>query len=240
MKRTIFLLSICLLSFIACKKEKCAPSHEPDNTYKPDVRSEKFTNSTNITNPYHPVAAGKKYIYEGQTTDGLERIEEQRLNTTKTILGITCIIVNFKAYLDGKLIEEAYDWYAQDNEGNVWYFGEAVDNYNTDGTLKDHGGSWEAGKDGAQPGIIMLASPQAGIAYREEYYFNHAEDRAQVLETGITVTTQFGTFNNCIKTKNWTELEPDLIEHKVYAPGVGLIKEINLTDNTEILLKSMQ
>jgi len=86
----------------------------------------------------------------------------------------------------------------------------------------------------------MLADPQPGDAYREEYYFRHAEDEAEVLETGITVTTPLGTFNNCIKTRNWTRLEPDLNEHKIFAPGYGLIKEINISDNTEIFLTAVQ
>lgn len=211
-----------------------------DKSYKPNVDPAKFTKSTHISNPYFPVTAGKKYIYEGETADGMERIVEGRLNTTKTILGITCIVVNFKAYLDGTLIEEAYDWYAQDNEGNVWYFGEAVDNYDSTGALENHKGSWEAGVDGAQPGTIMPAYPQAGMAYREEYYFNHAEDEAKILETGLTVTIPFGTFTNCIKTKNFTALEPDLNENKYYAPGLGLVKEVNLADNTEISLIAIE
>ncbi|MEJ7741010.1 MAG: hypothetical protein WKF97_26630 [Chitinophagaceae bacterium] len=138
------------------------------------------------------------------------------------------------------MIEKAIDWYAQDNEGNLWYFGEAVDNYNSNGTLKDHAGSWEAGVDGAQPGTIMPANPKAGMAYREEYYFNHAEDRAEVIATGQTVVIPFGTYENCIKTRNWTELEPDLNENKLYAPGIGLVKEVNLKDNTEINLIAIQ
>ena len=120
MKQITYLLITSLLFFIACKKDK---TRIPDTSYKPDVNIKKFTNSTNLTNTYFPVAAGKKYIYEGQTKDGLEKIEEQRLPDTKTILGITCIIVNFKAFLNGTLIEEAWDWYAQDSDGNVWYFG---------------------------------------------------------------------------------------------------------------------
>lgn len=237
MKRIAFLLATCLLTFAACKKEK---TRAFDSSYKPDVSPAKFTNSTNVTNPYHPVTAGKKYIYEGTTPDGLERIEEQRLATTKTILGITCIVVNFRAYLNGKLIEEAWDWYAQDNSGNLWYFGEAVDNYNPNGTIKDHGGSWEAGVDGAQPGMIMPANPQMGMKYREEYYFNHAEDEAEITGTGLTVTIPYGSFNNCIRTRNWTALEPDLNENKYYAPGIGLVKEVNVTDNTEIRLIAIQ
>lgn len=240
MKHILFFLSICVLTLVACKKNTSAPPPRViDSSYKPDIRPARFTSSTNITNPYYPITAGKKYIYEGQTPDGLEHVEEQRLTTTKTILGIICIVVNFKSYLNGKLIEEAQDWYAQDNEGNLWYFGEAVDNYNTNGTLKDHKGSWEAGVGGALPGIAMLASPQAGIAYREEYFFNNAEDRAQVLETGISVTIPLGTYTNCIKTKNWTELEPDVLENKFYAPGIGLVKDIDLKDNSTVVLKAI-
>ena len=237
MKHSLLLTATWLLLLLSCKKDK---TRLIDSSYKPDISISKFTNSTVITNPYFPVPAGKKYIYEGETEDGLERIEEQRLPNTKTILGITCVIVNFKAYMDRTLIDEAWDWYAQDNEGNVWYFGEAVDNYNTDGSLKDHAGSWEAGVDGAQPGTIMPANPQTGMKYREEYYFNHAEDLAEIAATGQTVTIPLGTYTNCIKTKNWTELEPDAIENKYYAPGIGLVKEENVTDNTEIVLIAIQ
>ena len=237
MKYSILLAATFALLLMSCKKDK---TRLIDSGYKPEVSIAKFTNSSNITNTYFPVAPGKKYIYEGQTQDGLELIEEQRLATTKTILGITCIIVNFKAYLNETLIEEAWDWYAQDNDGNVWYFGEAVDNYNTNGSLQDHAGSWEAGVDGAQPGTIMPANPQTGFAYREEYYFNHAEDRAKISGTSLTLTIPLGTYTNCIKTRNWTELEPDLNETKFYAPGIGLIKEVNVADNTEIVLKAIQ
>jgi hypothetical protein len=237
MKHLTFLFAIVALLLSACKKDHHTP---PQNgKYQPDVRLERFTNSTNITNPWSPYEPGKKYIFEGETEDGLEKIIEQRLNTTKKILGITCIVVNFKEYLDGKLIEETLDWYAQDNDGTLWYFGEQVDNYNPDGTLKDHDGSWEAGVDGALPGIVMLAKPKAGVTYREEYYVNHAEDEAEVLETGLTVTTPLGTFKNCVKTRNFTRLEPDVQEHKYYAPGYGLIKEVNITDEEEILLKAV-
>lgn len=237
MKQIAIKLIGAMMLLTSCKKEQ---TRKIDTSYKPDVNISKFTSSTNLTNPYFPVPAGKKYIYEGQTPDGLERIEEQRLPATKTILGITCIIVNFRAYLNGVLIEEAWDWYAQDNAGNVWYFGEAVDNFNNNGTLKDHGGSWEAGVDGAQPGMIMPTTPRVGMSYREEYYFNHAEDRAEITGEGLSVTIPFNTFNNCIKTRNWTELEPDLNENKFYAPGIGLVKEVNIEDNTEIKLIAIQ
>lgn len=216
--------AIVLISFASCKKDPVS----------------NFKNPTHLTNPYFPVAAGKKYIYEGQTSEGLEHIEEKRLTSTKTILGVTCIEVEFKAFLNAKLIEKALDWYAQDNGGTVWYFGEAVDNYDENGVLQDHKGSWEAGVDGAAAGTIMPAHPQVGMKYREEYYLNHAEDEAEVTGTGLTVTIPLGTYNNCIRTKNFTRLEPSLNENKFYAPGIGLVKEENVADNSEIRLIAIQ
>lgn len=236
MKHLAWILAILCLG-TTCKKDK---ERQPDETYNPEILPANFTNSTNLTNPYLLFEPGKKYIYEAQTVDGLERVEVQRLAGTKVILGITCIIVNDKVWLDGILIEDTDDWYAQDNDGNVWYMGEDVDNYNLDGSLKDHAGSWEAGVDGAKPGIIMLANPQPGMAYRQEYYFNEAEDEAEVLELGLSVSVPFGNFNNCLKTREWTELEPDVNENKYYAPGIGLVKAVNVTDNEEEVLIEIQ
>ena len=237
MKQITFLAATFLLLAFGCKKET---TRQIDSSYKPDINPANFSSSIDITNEYYPAIPGKKYIYEGQTDEGLERVEELRLDDTKTIMGIACIIVNFKGYLNGRLMEETWDWYAQDNDGNLWYFGEAVDNYNSNGTLLDHDGSWEAGIDGAQPGMIMPANPQTGMKYREEYYFNHAEDEAEIIGTGLSETISLGTYNNCIKTKNWTALEPDALENKIYAPGVGLIKEIDIPGKYEIVLVAIQ
>lgn len=237
MKKLILLAILPAFLCANCKKES---DRSIDTSYQPDVNPSKFTASTTFTNPYFPALPGKKYIFEGQSPDGLERVEETRLATTKTIMGITCIIIHVKEYLNGTLTEETHDWYAQDNDGNVWYFGEEVDNYNPNGIIKNHAGSWEAGVDGAKPGLIMPANPQAGFTYREEYYFNHAEDEAEISATGLTVSIPYGNFTNCIKTRNWTELEPDQLENKYYAPGTGLLKEENLTDNFEIKLITIQ
>lgn len=232
MKQLSWIAVMMTLALCACKKD----ARQPDLSYNPVLLPADFTQSVNLTNPYFPFEAGKTYIYEGQTGDGLERVEVQRLPATKTILGINCLVVNDKVFLNGKLVEDTDDWYAQDNSGAVWYLGEAVDNYNADGTLKDHAGSWEAGVNGAMPGIAMPANPTPGMRYRQEYYFNETEDEAEVLETGIQAAIPLGTYNNCLKTREWTDLEPDLNEQKIYAPGIGLIKEINLTDNEQSVL----
>jgi hypothetical protein len=236
MKKTKWVLLLAIFAIAACKKDEV---RQPDESYNPQIDPADFTNSTNLTNPYFQFQPGKKYIYEGQTGDGLEHIEVQLLSATKTILGINCAIVNDKVWLNGNLIEDTDDWYAQDDDGNVWYMGEDVDNLNPDGTLKDHAGSWEAGVDGAKAGFIMLANPQPGMKYRQEYYFDEAEDQAEVLELGLTLTVPFGTFSNCLKTKEWTEIEPDVLDNKFYAPGIGLIREIN-QDNEEKVLIAIQ
>ncbi len=238
MKQVSIFMILFIFITLGCNKDEV--TRMPDTTYQPDVSASRFLNSTTITNPYFPVAEGKKYKYEGQTSDGLELIEEQRLNITRNVQGIECIVVNFKAYLNGILIEEADDWYAQDNEGTVWYFGEDVNNYNLDGTISDHDGSWEAGVDGAKAGIIMPANPTLGLSYREEYYFDKAEDEAEITGVNLDVSIPFGNFSNCISTRNFTELEPDLNETKYYAPGIGLVKEINIENNEEILLISIE
>lgn len=229
----VIFITFLTIAFSSCKKEDI---REIDESYNPVIKPEDFTKSTVINNPYFRFDAGKTYIYQGQTEDGLERIVVKRRAITKQIMGITCVVVNDSVTLNGILIENTDDWYAQDNTGNVWYFGEDVKNYNTNGTYKDKGGSWEAGADGAKPGIVMPANPQKGLAYRQEYYFGEAEDEAEIVETGLTVTTVLGTFNNVLKTRDFTALEPDANENKFYAPNLGLIKEFNITDNEEIVL----
>jgi hypothetical protein len=235
MKKITFL--ILITAFFGCKKDE---TRQIDGTYKPVIQAADFTAGTNLTNSYMPFEPGKTYIFEGQTAEGKEHIELKRLAETKIIMGITCIVVNDKSWVNGVLIEDTLDWYAQDNTGTVWYFGEGVKNYNADGTFKDTKGSWTAGDDGAMPGIVMPANPATGLKYRQEYYFNNAEDEAEILETGLTVSVAQGTFQNCLKTHDFTALEPDLNENKFYAPGIGVIKEVNITDNETLELIDIQ
>lgn len=226
MKKFQLLAMLIVVFAFSCRCTK-DQARQPDETYNPEILPANFTNSTTLSNTYFPFESGKKYIFEGQDEGGTERVEVQLLNETKTILGITCAVVNDKVWYNNKLVEDTDDWFAQDNNGAVWYMGEIVDNYDENGNLEDHDGSWEAGVDNAKPGIAMLAIPVVGVAYRQEYYFNEAEDEAEVVETGLTITVPYGTFTNCIKTKDVTALEPNVLEYKIYAPGIGLIREID-------------
>lgn len=186
----------------------------------PIVNPAKFV--AGVDNPYFPLTPGTMMAYEAMTPDGLERSENYVTFQTKVILGVTCIVVLAREWLDGDLIEETFDWYAQDVDGNVWYFGEASKEIDM-GVVVSTAGSWEAGRNGARPGIIMLGDPQVGMIYAQENAPGVAEDRGEVLALGVTVNIPFGKFTNCLKTKETNPLDPGVEEFKYYAPGVGLV-----------------
>ena len=177
---------------------------------------------TTIDNPYFKLTAGKLWKYEGVDEDGeKETVQEAVTTDTKTVLDITMTVVHAQEWdEDGELVEDTKDWYAQDTDGNVWYFGEDTAEYD-DGKLESTAGSWEAGVNGAQPGIIMKANPQVGDVYRQEYLKGEAEDMGEVLSLDATVTIGLGTYENCLIIKDWTPLEPTIEEHKYFCKDVG-------------------
>jgi hypothetical protein len=201
-----------------------------EKAYKPVINPADFV--AEIDNPYFLLKPGTAFIYQGETEEGTEQNEMTITNKTKIIIGVTTTVVWDRVWLNDELIEETYDWYAQDKEGNVWYFGEDVNNYEN-GKLKDHAGAWEAGVDGAQPGIIMEASPRVGDSYRQEYYKGKAEDMAEVLSLSETASVPYGSFKDCLKTKEWTPLEPDIAANKYYAKGIGFVLEIAVKGGSE-------
>ena len=127
--------------------------------------------------------------------------------------------------VDGEVVEDTRDWYAQDRDGNVWYFGEETAEYE-DGKVVSTEGSWEAGVDGALPGIVMHAAPEVGDAYRQEFYEGEAEDLAEVVRDGESATVPAGTFDDVVVIKEWNPLEPESIEEKSFAQGVGMVLEV--------------
>ena len=154
------------------------------------------------------------------------------LDTLEIYTHEKCVVVDDKVWLDDELIEVTLDWYAQDKDGNVWYMGEDSKEYE-DGKVVSTAGSWEAGIDGAKPGIIMLAIPVVGVVYRQEYYKGEAEDKAEVLSLNESVTVPFGSYENCLRTKDWNPLDMETIEEKYYAPGVGVVLEVMVKGGDE-------
>lgn len=192
-------------------------------SYSPSIKPSEFTSK--IDNKYFPLKPGTTFVYRGKTVDAIEGDIVAVTTDIKNIMGVECVVVNDKVTEDGKLTEQTYDWYAQDKEGNVWYFGEDSKEYEN-GKVKSTEGSWEAGKHGAKPGIIMPASPKVGETYRQEYLKGVAEDMARPVKLDGSTTVPYGTFHNVLVTDEWTPLEKNVAEQKYYAPGVGNVLEL--------------
>lgn len=180
-----------------------------------------------IDNPYYPLVPGTTFEYRAETSEGPETNTVEVTSDTKVILGVTATVVHDRVFLDGELTEDTFDWYAQDVAGNVWYLGEQsceVEN----GQCVSTEGSWEAGVNGAQPGIIMWADPTAhqGATYRQEFLADEAEDVAKVLRLNARVEVPYGSFTGCLEIMDWSPLELGAREHKFYCPGTGLVLEV--------------
>ena len=186
-------------------------------------------NSTLIDNPYHPLVPGTVRIYQVDGEDGLETVVVEVLDITRLVDGIICAVVRDRVYIDELLIEDTHDWFAQDDSGNVWYMGEEVVNYEYDeeGNViaTDSDGAWEAGVDGAVPGILMKATLVVGDTYQQEFYAGEAEDMAAIHALNVPVTLANGMTYNCLQTREWTPLDPGVVEYKYYAPGIGQVAE---------------
>lgn len=193
-------------------------------------------------NTYWPTAIGDTYVYWAETDDETILNEITATSETKMIMGVQCTVVHDVEWIyvedqnDWFIAEDTNDWYAWDNDGNVWYFGEETleylydDDWNPIGTSDE--GSWEAGVGGALPGRVMLADPAPGVCYQQEYYAGEAEDMARILRLGASVSVEYGDFDDCLVTKEWTPLDPGVVEQKYYAPGVGLVFIKELKEKT--------
>jgi hypothetical protein len=208
----------------------------PQGNEPVDLDPADFTSE--IDNPYWPMEPGARWVYRETDAEGAElRVEVTVTGRTREILGIAATVVHDVVTEDGRLKEDTYDWYAQDKWGNVWYMGEDTKEYEG-GKVSSTEGSWEAGVDGAQAGIILPAHPEPGMAYRQEHYAGHAEDGAEVLSMDERATVPFGSFDHVLMTRDFNRLEPKLLEHKFYAKGVGPVLAMTVAggaDREELL-----
>jgi hypothetical protein len=185
-----------------------------------------------VDNPYLPLTPGTRYRYVSRTADGVEVIRVEVTGRTRRVLDVPAVVVRDTVSLDGEVVEDTYDWFAQDRQGNVWYLGEDTKEYE-EGRVTSTEGSWEAGVDGARPGIVMPAKPVPGPPYRQEHYPGHAEDMGQVVGFTSHVDTEYGGFDRVLVTREWNPLEPGVVERKYYARGVGLILEEQVKGGSE-------
>jgi hypothetical protein len=190
--------------------------------------------STHIDNPFWPMKPGTRWVYR-ETAPGAmpQRIVVTVTHRTKRIAsGVVVRVVHDRATEHGRLVEDTFDYYAQDAKGNVWYMGEDTTAYEN-GKPASKAGSWEAGVDGAEPGIVMLAHPRVGRRYREENYPGHALDGAQVMSRGEQAEVPYGHFKHVLFTKNFNPLEPRALEYKFYARGIGPVLEVGISGDDD-------
>jgi hypothetical protein len=194
----------------------------PQGAEPVDLNPADFT--VDIDNPYWPMQPGTRWTYREVQPDGTE-VEVIVIVTTLTkeiANGITARVIRDTVIEDGDIIEDTFDWYAQDAAGNIWYLGEDTAEFEN-GEMVSTAGSFEAGVDGALPGIIIPAAPQPGMKYRQEYYEGEAEDNGEVLSINEMADTPYGHFEGMLLTKETITIEPDVLEYKLYARGVGLV-----------------
>ena len=186
------------------------------------------------SNPYFPLQPGMVTILRG--TDEGQHFRERVVVTyrTKVIQGVrTRVISDVLRRSNGTLAEQTTDWYATDNSGNVWYFGEATATYDEKGHIDSREGTWQAGRNGAVAGLIMPAHPHATQAYRQEFYRGHAEDQAWIVGNSTRTRTPLRTFQHVVRSFEWTRLEPGVLSLKLYGRGVGIINERDLSGGNE-------
>lgn len=223
-------LALGLAAMLAACQPTGAPSAgsalpaalETDAPYRPTIDPAAFT--ATVDNPWFPLTPGTRWVLRGSGDAEGETDEITVLTETRMVMGVECVVVHDVVSLNGEPVEVTWDWYAQDAGGNVWYFGEDTAEYENGEVVSTHG-AWEAGVDGAEPGIIMPADPVIGLTYRQEFLAGEAEDVAKAVEVGASATTPYATFDDVLVTEDWTPLEPDVTERKFYARGIGLVSE---------------
>ena len=199
-----------------------AASSPSASGYHPVIDPANFTAVVN--NPWFPLKPGSKYVYEGVKDGEHVRDVTTVTNGVQKVDGVPCVVVKDQLFhADGSLVEDTSDFYTQDLQGNVWYFGEVTAALDDHGNLSDTEGSWLAGEDGAEPGIFMEANPTVGRSFRQEYYAGHAEDQFTVLDLAAPVTVPLGSYTDSLLTEETTRLLRDRDEVElVERPGIEL------------------
>ena len=222
--RALAVVAAAVLFLAACEGGSKSSSQLPTGSEPAELDPADFT--TEIDNPYWPLRPGNRWVYRETSGGEVQRVVVTVTDRTKTIDGIEArVIHDLVTTPDGEKVEDTFDWYAQDKDGNVWYLGEDTKEYEG-GRVVSTEGSWEHGVDGAEAGIIVAAEPKQGLTYREEYYAGEAEDAAEVLSVEGKVQVPHGRFAGAMITRNFSGIEPNVEELKFYARGVGPVLEL--------------
>ncbi|GAB3256052.1 hypothetical protein [Nocardioides dilutus] len=210
---------------VAARSPSCADLPQGRETVELDP--DEFT--TRIDNPYWPMAPGTTWRYVEREAGEKQTVTVKVSRRTKVIEGVRARVVHDVVRdADGVILENTWDWFAQDSDGNIWYLGEFTQEYE-DGVPVNSEGSFQHGQEGAQAGVVVPADPRPGCAYREEFLAGEAEDRARILSTTETIQTRFGLRHRVLQTANTTPLEPDILENKFYVRGLGPVLELSVS-----------
>jgi hypothetical protein len=216
-------ISIVVLAGCSGSKSSSSSGSLPQGSKPSKLDPSKFT--TEIDNPYWPMRPGARWVYREVEDGETQLVDVKVMPETKVLAGVTARVVHDKVTRGGRLVEDTLDWYAQDDDGNLWYLGEDTKEYEN-GKVTSTEGSWAYGVDGAQAGVVVPADPAQGMSYREEYYAGHAQDAAEILKVGSHVQVPYGRFRDALLTRNYSGLEPTVEEMKLYARGVGPVMEL--------------
>ena len=186
-----------------------------------------------VDNRWFPLDPGTTLVYRGVKEGRRTRERFRVTHRTKLIDGVRCRVVDDRSWENGRLAERTKDYYAQDDSGTVWYFGEDTAELDAAGRVTSREGSWRAGREGARPGIFMPAHPRVGEHHFQEHFTGHAEDQFRVVTLHARVTVPYGTFSRALRTREWTTLEPGVVDAKYYVRGIGEVFEGSLKGPVE-------
>ncbi|WP_432477499.1 hypothetical protein [Nocardioides sp. GXQ0305] len=233
--RTATIITVVLLGLAGCTTtagtQAGSATPLPRGDQPADLDPADFT--ANSDHRFFPLDPGRRWVYRETDGEGgvLEVVVTVTSETRRVANGVEARVVRDTVTEDGEVIEDTFDWYAQDSSGNVWYLGEDTVELE-DGEVVTREGSFEAGVDGALPGVIMPAEPQPGTSYRQEWYAGHAEDNGEVLANGQQAQASAGHYTDVLLTADTTTLEPRVLEYKLYAPGVGLVLTLDASSGS--------
>ena len=188
-----------------------------------------------IDNKWFPLTPGTTLVYKG-TKDGRKATDIFHVSHRRRMIdGVSCVAVEDTLTLNGRIGEKTTDWYAQDVHGNVWYMGERTAEYDRLGNVVSTEGSWQAGVDGAEPGVFMPSHPHVGDTFRQEFFPGHAEDHFRVMSLDASVSAPYQSFTGTLRSREWTPLEPGVRDAKYYVAGIGEVKEVTVRGPLEEL-----
>jgi hypothetical protein len=230
-KRTVLLWAAAIAALAALVGGLTAFGRFADECTGATPRPSSF--SARVDNPWFPLKPGTTYVYRGEKDRQPARDVLTVTHRTKRIDGVPCVVVQDRLYLRGRLEERTTDWYTQDKRGNVWYFGEQTAELDRHGHVTTTEGTWQAGRSGAKPGIYMPAHPIVGRSGRQEFYKGHAQDHFQVVSLHAKVKVPYASSRHALLTREWTPLEPRVMDHKFYVRGIGTVLEQTVRGGSE-------